>query len=93
MKDFFEVCAIQSKVSIQKVACKCGWVGRSTIEGIYGSTMHPDLLKKQALQGSKESYKKSSVTLNAESACNRAINSHSQIFKTVKATSLTKVQL
>ena len=85
IKSKFHAILTDHKVSIQKVACKCGWVGRSTIEGIYGSTMHPDLLKKQALQGSKESYKKSSVTLNAESAGKRAINSHSQIFKTVKA--------
>jgi hypothetical protein len=46
--------------------------------------MHPDLLKKQSLQGAKESYEKSSQSLNAESACTRAINSHSQIFKSVK---------
>lgn len=85
IKSKFHAILTDHKVSIQKVACKCGWVGRSTIEGIYGSAMHPDLLKKQALQGSKESYKKSSVTLNAESAGKRAINSHSQIFKTVKA--------
>jgi hypothetical protein len=84
-KSKFHSALTDHKVSIQKVACKCGWIGRSTIEGIYGSAMHPDLLKKQALQGSKESYKKSSVALNAESTANRAINSHSQIFKTVKA--------
>jgi hypothetical protein len=57
IKSKFHAILTDHKVSIQKVACKCGWVGRSTIEGIYGSTMHPDLLKKQALQGSKESYK------------------------------------
>jgi hypothetical protein len=51
---------------------------------MYGSSIHPDLLKKQALQGSKESYKKSSIALDAESASKRSINSHSQIFKTVK---------
>jgi hypothetical protein len=80
----FHAVLTDHKVSIQKVSCKCGWIGKATIEGIYGSAMHPELLKKQALQGSKESYKKSSISLNAESADSRAINSHSQIFKTVK---------
>src|SRR6478609_3965783 len=31
--------------------------------------MHPDLLEKQALQGSKESYEKSSKSLDAEPVC------------------------
>jgi len=46
--------------------------------------MHPDLLEKQALQGSKESYEKSSRSLNAESASKRSINSHSQVYKSIK---------
>ena len=54
------------------------------MEGIFGSAIHPDLLEKQALQGGKESYEKSSVTLNAESAGKRAVNSHSQIYRSVK---------
>jgi len=80
----FHAVLTDHKVSIQKTSCKCGWIGKATIEGIYGSTIHPELLKKQALQGSKESYKKSSISLNAESTGSRAINSHSQIFKTIK---------
>ena len=80
----FHAALTDHKVFIQRASCKCGWVGKSSIEGIYGSSMHPDLLKKQALQGGKESYKKSSMTLNAESSNIRAINSHSQVFKTVK---------
>jgi hypothetical protein len=42
------------------------------------------LLQKQALQGSKESYEKSSRSLNAESAQKRPVNGHSQIAVTVK---------
>ena len=51
---------------------------------IFGSNIHPDLLQKQALQGSKESYEKSSRSLNAESAQKRPVNGHSQIAVTVK---------
>jgi hypothetical protein len=38
---------------------------------VFGSNIHPDLLKKQALQGCKESYEKSSISLNAESGVMR----------------------
>ena len=72
------------KVVIQRMSCKCGWSGASSVEGIYGSSMHPNLLEKQALQGSNESYEKSSKSLDADSAGKRSINSHSQIYKSVK---------
>jgi hypothetical protein len=83
-KSKFHAALTDHKVSVQRVSCKCGWVGKSSVEGIYGSALHPDLLEKQALQGGKESYEKSSVSLNAESAGKRAVNSHSQIFRSVK---------
>ena len=54
------------------------------MEGLFGSNIHPDLLKKQALQGCKESYEKSSISLNAESANQRPANGHSQISRVVK---------
>ena len=72
------------KVSMQRVSCSCGWISESSIEGLYGSSMHPDLLEKQAIQGSQDSYEKSSKSLDADSAMKRPINSHSQIFKSVK---------
>jgi hypothetical protein len=83
-KSKFHAVLTDHKVSVQRVSCKCGWVGKSSVEGIFGSAIHPDLLEKQALQGGKESYEKSSVTLNAESAGKRAVNSHSQIYRSVK---------
>lgn len=72
-------------VRMQRMGCRCGWMSASSIEGLYGSSIHPDLLEKQALQGSNESYEKSSRSLNADSGMKRAINSHSQIYKTVKS--------
>jgi len=82
-KSKFHAALTDHTVMVQRTSCKCGWFSPSSIEGIYGSSMHPDLLKKQSLQGSKESYEKSSKTLNAESAAKRSVNSHSQIFKSV----------
>lgn len=72
------------RVQVQRTFCKCGWKSPTSVAGIYGSSMHPDLLEKQALQGAKQSFEKSSHTLNAESAKKRSINSHSRIFNSVK---------
>ena len=83
-KSKFHAALTDHTIFVQRTACKCGWSGASSIEGIYGSSMHPDLLEQQALQGGKESYEKLSISLNAQSACKRAINSHSQIYKSVK---------
>ncbi len=52
---------------LQRSACRCGWRGPMSIDKLFGSNVHPDVLKKQLLQGSKESYAKSGESLNAES--------------------------
>lgn len=71
-------------VSVQRMHCKCGWTSPTSVEGIFGSNVHPDLLKKQAIQGSKESFEKSAASLDAESAASRSINNHSQIKRAVE---------
>ncbi len=53
---------------------------------MYGCSIHPDLLKK-AVQGVQSSYEMASNVLDAESAHKRSINSHSQIYKSVKLVS------
>jgi hypothetical protein len=55
-KSKFHAALTDHTVIIQRTRCKCGWSSASSVEGIYGSSMHPDLLEKQALQGGKESY-------------------------------------
>lgn len=80
----FHAVLTDHRVRVQRVRCSCGWVSPTSIEGIYGSSMHPDLLEKQAKQGAKESYEQSSKSLDADSATHRPINSHSQIFRSVK---------
>lgn len=83
-KSEFHAVLTDHEVSIQLRQCKCGWQSPASISGVYGSAMHPDLLKKQALQGCETSYAKASALLNAESAKERPINGHSQIHRTVK---------
>jgi len=85
----FHAALTDHRIPVQRMLCPCGWISGSSIEGIYGSSMHPDLLAKQAIQGSKESYAKASRNLDAESAKKRAINSHSQIYKSVQCVAQT----
>lgn len=80
----FHAALTDHKVEMQRTSCRCGWMSELSIKGLFGSAIHPDLLEKQVLQGSKESYEKASRTLNAESASKRAINSHSQLYKSIK---------
>jgi hypothetical protein len=69
---------------VQRTHCNCGWYSPTSVDALFGSNIHPDLLKKQALQGGKESYEKSSISLNAESVNQRPVNGHSQISRVVK---------
>jgi hypothetical protein len=66
-----------------------------SIEGLFGSSLHPELMEKQAIQGSQESYERASKSLDANSAKKRSINSHSQIYKSVKLVSepLEKIRI
>lgn len=83
-KSKFHAVLTDHRVGVQRTHCNCGWYRPTSVEGLFGSNIHPDLLKKQALQGSKESYEKSSIALNAESANQRPVNGHSQISRVVK---------
>jgi len=94
-KSKFHAALTDHDVAVQRTACKCGWFSPSSVEGIYGSAIHPDLLAKQALQGSKESYEKSSQSLNAESAMKRSVNGHMHVSRSVKCVGeqLEKIKL
>ena len=84
-KSKFHAVLTDHRVGVQRTHCNCGWYSPTSVEGVFGSNIHPDLLKKQALQGCKESYEKSSISLNAESANQRPVNGHSQISRVVKS--------
>lgn len=83
----FHALLTDHKAKLQRMSCKCGYKSPVSIDGMYGSAIHPDLLKKQAIQGSELSYEKASRSLDAESGHKRSINSHSQIYKSVKLVS------
>lgn len=76
-------------IVMPRLFCKCGWRFKASIENLFGSNVHPDLLKKQAIQGGKESYNKASTSLDAESATPRKINNHTQIMRAVKSVAET----
>lgn len=83
-KSQFHAVLTDHQVTIQRTGCTCGWFSHTSIDGIFGTNIHPDLLKKQALQGCVSSYEKSSKYLNAESSNKRSVNGHSQLHRTVK---------
>jgi len=55
------------KISIQRRGCKCGWRSTAKVEDIYGSSLHPDLVEKQAIQGVENSDGQASGQANVES--------------------------
>jgi hypothetical protein len=83
----FHAVLTDHQTKLQYMRCKCGWGSPCSIEGMYGSSLHPELLEKQAIQGAQESYERASRSLDANSGYKRSINSHSQIYKSVKLVS------
>ena len=82
-KSNFHAALTDHKVNIQRRRCQCGWSSPDSVEGIYGSSMHPDLVEKQVLQGAENSYRQASRQLNAESKKNRSINNDDRIRHTI----------
>lgn len=66
-------------ISIQSRRCQCGWSSPDSVDSIYGSSLHPDLIEKQVIQGAENSYRQASRQLNAESKSNRRINNDDRI--------------
>ena len=75
------------KVKIQRRNCTCGWNGPDTIDKIYGSSSHPDLVEKQVTQGVENSYRQASKQLNSESKKTRSINNDDRIRRNVATVS------
>jgi len=75
----FHAVLTDHKVNIKRRRCQCGWKMPDSVEGIYGSSMHPDLVEKQVIQGSENSYRQASCNLNSESKNNRSINNDDRI--------------
>jgi len=75
----FHAALTDHKMSIQCRRCQCGWNSPNTVDGIYGSSMHPDLVEKQVIQGSENSFRQASRQLNAESKNVRSINNDDRV--------------
>jgi hypothetical protein len=75
------------EINIQRRRCKCGWNSPDTVDGIYGSSLQPDLVEKQVIQGAENSYRQASRQLNAESKSNRRINNDDRIRRNVSQVS------
>lgn len=71
------------QVSIRRKSCRCRWSSPYTISGVYGHSSHPDLIERQAIQGSENSYRQASRQLNAESKVARSINNDDRIRRNV----------
>ncbi len=86
-KSKFHAALTDHEVRIRRITCKCGWSSPATIESIYGSSLHPDLLERHAVQGAENSYRQASRNLNAESQSIRPINNDDRIRKSVEKVS------
>lgn len=82
-KSNFHAALTDHKVGIQRKRCTCGYSNPDTVDGVYGSSSHPDLLEKQVIQGVENSYRQASRHLNAESKSNRSINNDDRIRRNV----------
>jgi hypothetical protein len=82
-KSNFHAVFTDHKISIQRRRCSCGWSSPDSVEALYGSSMHPDLVEKQVIQGAENSYRQASRQLNAESKQHRRINNDDRIRRTI----------
>lgn len=78
-KSNFHAALTDHKISVQRRICNCGWSSPDSVDGIYGSSSHPDLIEKQVIHGVENSYRQASRQLNAESKNDRSINNDDRI--------------
>lgn len=71
------------QLEIQRRSCSCGWQSPYTVDGIFGSSLHPDLLERQSLLGAEHSFQVAQKILSHESASQRPINNDDRIKRSV----------
>ena len=67
------------RIKAQGYSCNCGWQSRPTIHGIFGTNVHPDLIKTQATLGAKMPYKDAQLAITEFNCSNRTVNNHVKI--------------
>lgn len=70
-------------ITLQRTQCRCGWTSKISIDGTYGSALHPDLVELQSLIGAENSFQKTEEFLAKKCCAKRSINNHSRIQKTI----------
>ncbi len=64
------------KVPVHRQICgNCKWSSVPSINSLFGSHMHPDLIKLQCEEASKQSYSKAKLSLNLKACKTRKVNS------------------
>lgn len=71
------------RVSVQRMACSCGWQSDHSIKSIYGSASHPELVKLQVKDSSETSFDKASKHLNNMCCGERKVNNHATLINNV----------
>jgi hypothetical protein len=61
----------------------CGHRSYGTVQSIYGSAMHPDLVEKQAKTGSTKSFMESQISLEGECGKYRPVNNQLTVKRTI----------
>lgn len=80
--DFHDVFT-DHKVTIQRLACTCGWQSHSSIQGIYGNASHPELINLQVKNSAEKSFDKANKSLNYICCSKRTINNHATLISNV----------
>lgn len=70
-------------VKMVRRICQCGWKRKYTVDGYFGFSSHPDLLKMQCDLGSELSYMKAQEALAKKNGRIRTVNNRSNISRAV----------
>lgn len=81
--DFHSVYTDHKIIIPRRLCLNCGTKYNDTIHSLFGNSMHPDLMKKQAEIGSTNSYRKAERILEKESGTKRTINNLYSVKKVV----------
>ena len=74
-KSSFNSVFTDHKVAVQKLVCgKCRWMSVPSINSLFGSHMHPDLVRMQCEIAGIESYSKAEDILNKKAGRKRTVN-------------------
>lgn len=84
-KSSFNSVFTDHKIAVHRLICKkCNWRSVPSIKALFGTHMHPDLLKLQCETGAKHTYKNAQDILNQKSCGKRSVNNTMTVRSTVE---------